>query len=175
MRIIKLEDRKVDLLALQKDCLHLLEKYPVREERQICLTHRPEVIDLEKRLYEGAGGLRSKFGEFEFSKINEELNGLYVYDYLKELASRRKLGRTRIMVLPPRVCYSMHRDWSMYRFHVALQTNKHAYIIYESGEMYHIPSDGHVYKMETHPIHSAFNGGNSDRIHLVMEVGVKET
>jgi hypothetical protein len=173
MKIQKIQGPKYCVNSLLKDYKYLIKKYPLSSERQLSLTHHPEVTGNEHKVYNGVGKLAKGTLEFDYSMINEEFKELYVYKILKELSYQWHLGRTRFAQLPPRVCYSMHRDYSSYRYHIAIATNPHAYITYEEGEMCHIPADGFLYRMNTAAIHSGFNGGSEDRIHIVAELKAK--
>ena len=84
-----------------------------------------------------------------------------------------KFGRCRYMRLLPKTGLSVHPDFEE-RYHLVLKTNPHAYFMdcTPDGDVkakcYHIPADGHFYKVDTTREHSVFNGGWEERIHLVL-------
>jgi len=91
-----------------------------------------------------------------------------------------KCGRVRFMLLRPKTGLSVHRDRE-YRYHLVLQTNKKSYVAYNNktvdikksqlvseSNCYHIPADGYWYRVDTTCQHWVYNGGDTDRIHLVV-------
>ena len=78
------------------------------------------------------------------------------------------------MLLEPKKGLSIHKDFD-FRYHLVLNTNANA-LFGETmqGDVkavcYHIPADGHVYKVDTTREHFVYNGGWEDRIHLVINV-----
>ena len=88
-----------------------------------------------------------------------------VYDVL---SSHFKLGRVRILKLDSRASLSYHRDPEA-RLHIPIITNPGALMIVEN-EVHHMKADGSVYYMDTTRYHTALNGGNQPRIHLVATI-----
>lgn len=88
-----------------------------------------------------------------------------VYDTLKE---HYKLGRVRVLRLDSRACLSYHRDPEN-RLHIPIVTSPGALMIV-NNESYHMPANGSTYFMKTTDYHTALNGGNSERIHLVATI-----
>lgn len=88
-----------------------------------------------------------------------------------------KIGRVRLMRLPPHQGLSVHYDTEE-RFHLVIKTNLKSYICHNTGEnniqlnpiaqCYHLPLDGYWYKVKTTEVHWVYNGGETDRIHLVV-------
>jgi hypothetical protein len=88
-----------------------------------------------------------------------------VYD---TLSKHYKLGRVRILKLDSRKCLSYHRDPED-RLHIPIITNPGALMIV-NNQSYHMKADGSVYHMNTTNYHTALNGGESPRIHLVATI-----
>jgi hypothetical protein len=93
---------------------------------------------------------------------------------------RFKLGRVRFMLLKPKTGLTAHRDRE-FRYHLVLKTNPKSYISYNNktvdinksqlvsvANCYHIPADGYWYRVDTRQQHWVYNGGATDRIHLVV-------
>jgi Aspartyl/Asparaginyl beta-hydroxylase len=78
-----------------------------------------------------------------------------------------RIGRTRIMRMASKVCYSWHMDETP-RIHVPLITNLHAFLIV-SNESKHL-SEGKLWYVDTTKPHTAMNCGDLDRYHLVVEI-----
>ena len=84
-----------------------------------------------------------------------------------------KFGRCRYMCLLPKTGLSVHPDFEP-RYHLVFKTSPHSYFLdcRPDGELaakaYHIPADGHFYKVDTTVPHTVFNGGWEPRIHLVL-------
>lgn len=88
-----------------------------------------------------------------------------VYDVLSQHFT---LGRVRILKLGPRASLSYHRDPEN-RLHIPIITNPGALMVVDKNA-YHMKADGSVYFMKTTDYHTAINGGNSPRIHLVATI-----
>lgn len=148
---------------------------------QIGLKHRPGSNDIWT---DCIGSLYSKerrsfIGkESDFSEWNLP-NGSYIRNQIITLCDHYKLsiGRVRLMRLLPKQGLSVHRD-SEIRFHLVLKTNSKAYICNNIGTVnndlnviancFHLPSDSFWYKADTTQIHWVYNGGETERIHLVV-------
>ena len=114
----------------------------------------------------------------EFRHLNPE----YKDTIFEEILTKHNAIRTRLMWRSTQTTYSVHYDMDSWRYHIALYTNPHAYVIYPKGyrELYlkrkfppnltdaifHIPADGYVYRMRTDVPHSVANCGKEDRLHI---------
>ena len=76
--------------------------------------------------------------------------------------------RCRVIKMPPRTTLSWHRDPEK-RIHIAIKTNYGSRMFIEHTG-YHIPADGNIYLTDNTKYHTAINGGEEDRIHLVATV-----
>lgn len=106
--------------------------------------------------------------ESRYILFNEKLNDTYfkhVYDKINEFFD---IGRCRVIKMPPRTTLSWHRDPEK-RLHIAIKTNHGARMFIEHTG-YHIPADGNIYVTDNTKYHTAINGGEEDRIHLVATV-----
>jgi hypothetical protein len=75
-------------------------------------------------------------------------------------------GRIRLLSLPPKSCYSYHKDGeNEWRLHIPLQTNKHSFLVIDN-QTWHLPV-GYAYMINTSDYHTAMNCGTSTRVHLV--------
>lgn len=175
---IKKLDLTADVLQVSNDLDQILTLSSWGVENQIGLTYRKEATgDLWKdcvgSLYNRETGLDIA-NEEEFTEINAHVPP-YILSKLNELAlvENFKLGRVRFMRLPSKSGLTVHADTSV-RYHLVLKTNPHAYIAhtFNSGNIgalcFHIPSDGHFYKVDTTKHHFVYNGGLEPRIHLVI-------
>ena len=68
----------------------------------------------------------------------------------------------------PRSCLSWHVDDEP-RLHIPLITNPGAHLVIEDTAN-HLPADGSAYMANTVLHHTAFNGGDDPRIHLVVGI-----
>ena len=111
--------------------------------------------------------------ESDFTEWNPV--GNYTKEIIEQLGDflKTKFGRIRYMRLMPKSGLSVHADFEV-RYHLVLKTNPYAYFGEEvtddqiSAKCYHIPSNGHFYKVNTLKNHFVFNGGWDPRIHLVL-------
>lgn len=82
------------------------------------------------------------------------------------LDSLGPIGEARLLKLTSAETYTAHADPDD-RYHVAIITNPHSYIIdLDDQQLYHLPADGKLWRMDTSRIHVAANFGGRDRIHL---------
>jgi len=88
-----------------------------------------------------------------------------VYDVLSQ---HYRLGRVRILKLDNRTSLSYHRDPEA-RLHIPIITNPGALMIVEK-EVHHMEADGGVYYVDTTKYHTALNGGEEPRVHLVATI-----
>ena len=172
-------DFKADMLSVLKDIYTIVNMCPWDDEHQIGLTHRPGASNLWKdavgSLYD-ATGKSTGVSEYQFTELNAQ-----VPETLKTLlldfaqSQNIKLGRVRIMRALPKRGLSVHRDTSV-RYHLVLKTNIDSFFVFRelkqvdgvAAKCYHMPADGHFYKVDTTRFHFIYNGGKTERIHLVI-------
>jgi hypothetical protein len=172
-------DFKVDLPSVMEDINKILELSPWDDTHQIGLTHRPGATNPWK---DAVGSLYAENGkdqlgdERDFTELNSQIP-----DTLKNLlldfaqSQTIKLGRVRIMRLLSKRGLTVHRDTSV-RYHLVLKTNIDSFFGFRdlkqtngvAANCYHIPADGYFYKVDTTKIHFVYNGGKTDRIHIVI-------
>jgi hypothetical protein len=149
---------------------------------QIGLNYRAGTSDT---WHDAAGSLYDKQSgnfisdEYAFKQWNKLPK--YLSDQLRSLVDKQKfkIGRVRFMRLLPKTGLSVHQDRES-RYHFVLKTNPRAYIAHEvikkiessdvnmTGITYHLPADGQWYKVDTRQVHYVYNGGDEERIHLVV-------
>ena len=104
--------------------------------------------------------------ESKYTEFCEKYKGTYFEEIHIELSERWIIGRMRLLLLEPRTCLSYHRDPEP-RLHMAVDTNPGAFLVVDN-EQFNIPADGSVWFTDTTTYHSAYNGGEENRVHLVM-------
>jgi hypothetical protein len=110
-----------------------------------------------------------KFVDESAYKVFEPLlKNTYFKNVYDVLSQHYKLGRVRILKLDNRSSLSYHRDPEA-RLHVPIITNPGALMIVEK-EAYHMEADGGVHYVNTTKYHTALNGGNEPRVHLVATI-----
>lgn len=135
--------------------------------------------------YDSAGGLYENgvYVSVESDFVNWCIDSSY---YVRQEVERLentlniKTGRIRFMRLMPRTGLSIHSD-SEPRYHLVLKTNKYAQFGFAAenmkhidsdldiaGTVYNIPKDNHWYFLQTTNKHWVYNGGDEERIHLVV-------
>lgn len=173
-----------DVDSISNDLSHLLKFFhwslpdsPIHN--QIGIRHRATAdniwLDASGSLYDKELG-RFTGQEGDFSEWNPHLP-VYTRTVIEQLMASEniKIGRARFMLAPPRRGLTVHRDFEM-RYHFVLRTNPNAFFGEKTndGEVtakcYHIPADGHFYKVDTTRDHFIYNGGTEDRIHLVLNI-----
>ena len=172
-------DFKIDLPSIAKDVETVINMARWDEDNQIGLTHRPGAKSLWK---DAVGSLHNSnyvdhsTSESEFTEIN-----YLIPDTLKQMLlgfakfQGIHLGRVRIMRLPSKRGLTVHRDTTI-RYHLVINTNIDSFFGFRdlrqidgvAAKCYHIPADGHFYKVDTTKIHFVYNGGKTDRTHIVI-------
>ncbi|MEV7007461.1 aspartyl/asparaginyl beta-hydroxylase domain-containing protein [Streptosporangium sp. NPDC051022] len=155
----------IDPGRLRESVASLLERHPLVYEgtRQLALQHRPGATD---PWHEGCLRQSLISADSDFTEVHPELRDGYLGEVFDRLPFRPV--RTRIMALDPRYCYSVHRDQTP-RYHLAVTTSEHArFVFVEHDKVLNIPADGNLYYVDTRHLHSAFNGGDEMRVHLVF-------
>jgi hypothetical protein len=173
-----LDQMKADLDTLLVETPWPKEDFALKSSgNQIGVTYRPNakniILDASGSLYDKE---QKKFiaRELDFTEINPSL-GQYTKNILAELAEQEhtKFGRIRYMRLMPKTGLSIHADFEM-RYHYVLETNSYALFgdatpfADIAAKCYHMPADGHFYKVDTTREHFVFNGGWAPRVHLVI-------
>ena len=103
--------------------------------------------------------------EAEYTEVCSPFKDTYIEEVYNSIKSQWKIGRMRFLMKPPRSCLSWHRDPEK-RIHVPIITNPGCRMVIED-ESYHMPADGSVYITDNSKYHNFFNGGETDRLHLV--------
>jgi len=85
--------------------------------------------------------------------------------------------RGEIVNLAPNKGLKLHKDIYWFhkhsrRIHIPLCTNNDCYQIFEDRK-YHL-SVGTIYEINNRILHSAYNHGNTDRIHIILDLMTKE-
>ena len=110
--------------------------------------------------------------EEQFSELNPALAGTYFETVYRELKSRFPIGRMRILSKPQYNCNSWHRDPEP-RLHIPLVSNPGSLFVV-NHHVTHLPADGSVYFTDTRGYHTAFNGGDQHRVHLVAALAFEQ-
>ena len=103
--------------------------------------------------------------EGTFSELSSEFQGTYFEHVHQELCKRYPIGRVRILMKEPLTSNSWHRDPEP-RIHIPIHTNPGSIFII-NHHVTHLPADGHAYFTDTRGYHTAVNGGETNRVHLV--------
>ena len=98
---------------------------------------------------------------------SETVYNLPLFDlpYTNSIISDLGMFRTRVMLMRPYQCYSYHRDATP-RIHIPLITDEKCMLIVDD-KVIRLPADGNHYKIDTTLYHTALNGSNIERIHIV--------
>ena len=77
-----------------------------------------------------------------------------------------RISRIRLMKIMPFCCYSWHQDATA-RLHIPIITNPNSFLVVEN-QAKHL-ARGFLWYVNTKKPHSAFNGGDKNRYHVVYE------
>ena len=103
--------------------------------------------------------------EHRFTEFVPKFAGTYFEHVHAELAKRFPIGRMRVLSKGLYNCNSWHRDPEP-RLHVPIISNPGSLFIV-NHHVTHLPADGSVYFTDTRGYHTALNGGESNRVHIV--------
>ncbi|NKB54261.1 MAG: hypothetical protein GKR97_18960 [Rhizobiaceae bacterium] len=104
-------------------------------------------------------------GEAQFSEFNPQFAGTYFEEVHTELVRRFPIGRMRVLSKGLYNCNSWHRDPEP-RLHIPVITNPGSLFVV-NHHVTHLPADGSVYFTDTRGYHTALNGGDNHRVHIV--------
>ncbi|UWQ63219.1 hypothetical protein K3723_02655 [Leisingera caerulea] len=110
--------------------------------------------------------------EVEFSEFNPKFAGTYFEHVHSELAKRFPIGRTRVLSKGLYNCNSWHRDPEP-RLHIPVVSNPGSLFIV-NHHVTHLPADGSVYFTDTRGYHTALNGGETRRVHIVAALAYEQ-
>ncbi len=103
--------------------------------------------------------------EIDFSEFNPKFAGTYFEHVHQELSKRFPIGRTRVLSKGLYNCNSWHRDPEP-RLHIPVLSNPGSLFVVNHHAT-HLPADGSVYFTDTRGYHTALNGGETQRVHIV--------
>ena len=103
--------------------------------------------------------------EAQFSAFNPTFAGTYFEAVWRSLARRFPIGRMRVLSKGLYNCNSWHRDPEP-RLHIPVTTNPGSLFVV-GHHVTHLPADGSVYFTDTRAYHTALNGGETPRVHIV--------
>ncbi len=103
--------------------------------------------------------------ERAFTELVPTFKGTYFEHVINELSKRFILGRVRVLSKGIYNCNSWHRDPEP-RLHIPIVTNPGSLFLVNNHAT-HLPADGSVYFTDTRGYHTALNGGESNRVHIV--------
>ncbi len=110
--------------------------------------------------------------EARFSEFNPKFSGTYFEEVIAELKRRFPIGRTRVLSKGLYNCNSWHRDPEP-RLHIPVITNPGSLFIV-NHHVTHLPADGSVYFTDTRGYHTALNGGDTKRVHIVAALAYEQ-
>lgn len=115
--------------------------------------------------WDSGTGSHEGIDEAIWDKLHPELVGTWWEEFFTSIPF--KLYRSRLMVIQPRTCYSIHTDRTP-RVHIAIDTHPQARFVFTDPPILKfIPADGHVWLVDTTQEHTALNGSLKPRIHFV--------
>ena len=175
-----------DIKLISDELDRILQQQSWEPYNQIGLTRRSNWNQERNVWLDGSGSLYNNDSadyvadETEFNVWNID-SDWYTRQQIELLSENRfSLGRVRFMLLKPKTGLTVHQDRE-YRYHLVLKTNSKSYIAYNNktadfkksqlvsvANCYHIPADGYWYRVDTTKSHWVYNGGNTDRIHLIV-------
>jgi len=150
-----------DFQLLQNEIEHIIQKVGFEKNQIICqsLKENPNQWHL------GVGSIEEleEKEEKKYNHLHTDLSG----SYLEKIINQHKGYRTRIMLMPPRHCYSIHEDPSK-RIHIPIVTSGQCWMIWPGFNACYQLKTNLCYLTDTTKPHTFINGGTENRIHIVM-------
>ncbi|GJL83125.1 MAG: hypothetical protein DHS20C01_27590 [marine bacterium B5-7] len=135
------------------DPTDLSGRYYLRPDESLTEVAREDIVD-----------------EAAFCEFEPKLRGTYFEEVYNTLQQRFKIGRVRVLSKQVYNCNSWHRDPEP-RLHIPIISNPGSLFIV-NHHCTHLPADGSVYFTDTRGYHTALNGGESPRVHLVAALPI---
>ncbi len=110
--------------------------------------------------------------EVDFCEFNPKFKGTYFEHVHEELTKRFPIGRTRVLEKGLYNCNSWHRDPEP-RLHIPIISNPGSLFVV-NHHVTHLPADGSVYFTDTRGYHTALNGGETKRVHIVAALAYNQ-
>ena len=150
-----------DFEILQNEINNIIQKIGFEKNQIICqsLENNPNQWHL------GVGSIE-ELEEKEEKKYNH-LHADLVGSYLEKIIKQHNAYRTRIMLMNPRQCYSIHSDPSK-RLHIPIVTNDQCWMVWPKFNACYQLETTRCYLTDTTKPHTFINGGTENRIHIVM-------
>jgi len=148
-------NRKYNLTRIREE----IKDLPDLHDNQIMLQSRDG-----KDFYTGLlqiDKLPDGSSEDDFNKLN-----VHEDSEIARFIQAEGLTRTRLMVLPPKGCYTFHFDPTP-RIHLVVETNEWAFMTDDKWRLFHVPDNGYPYYFDTTKPHTAINSSLEPRIHIV--------
>ena len=121
-----------------------------------------QTVEGETDHFYGTGRLRNIE---PFHKEQDFKVPLFNLQYTNSILENLGMTRSRVMRMPPKYCYSYHRDPTP-RMHIPLITNENCFFVIED-EVVRLPADGNHYFIDTRKKHTFVNASFEERIHIV--------
>jgi hypothetical protein len=175
-------DYSFDIKKLTEECNYLINNVGLHEHHyQISLKHTG-IDDYGDKWYQGCGSLvysfdgknvpverKTKLEQIDFVEVNSSLKNTYIEEIYNIVSNDYSIGRFRLMAIPHKKCMSMHVDTSK-RIHIPVVTNENCLMIIDN-QVYHMPSNGNAYLVDTTKPHTALNANHSFmRLHLLFDL-----
>lgn len=165
--IFKEHNIDIDTTVLASETIAIIEKVGL-QQNQVALQYANK-----KDWHAGIGksDLLDR-GEQEYINFHEELNETYLKQILINI--NFPVAHARIMVLPPKSCYTTHVDYYT-RYHIPVISKPlQTFMIFPDKEKIVRMYPGKMYWTNTHELHNFVNGTNENRIHIVFNNAKEE-
>lgn len=109
--------------------------------------------------------------EFAFSEFVPAFADTYFKTVWQTLSAIAPIGRMRVLSKGLYNCNSWHRDPEP-RLHIPVISNPGSLFVV-NHHVTHLPADGSVYFTDTRGYHTALNGGEAHRVHIVAALPLR--
>jgi hypothetical protein len=162
---VKIINFPFDFVKIKNEVFGIIDRIGFKSNQIICQTLKENSTDWHTGV--GRIDLLEDKIEQHFIHLNPELAGTELGNLIKFYDG----FRARIMLMPPRQCYSIHADPAP-RLHLPIVTSTQCWMIWPHSNKCYRLSIGKLYLADTTKSHTFINGSEQDRIHVIF--GVKK-
>jgi hypothetical protein len=165
LQLVKKIELPFKFIDIKNEILNVIENVGYKANQIMCQGLEENSSDW----FTGVGRIGDLDDEDEekYIHINPALKGTS----LEKLINHYNCFRTRIMLMKPKSCYSVHQDPTP-RIHLPIITNSQCWMIWPTHNQCFQMMPGDLYFTDTTNNHTFINGSDQDRIHIVF--GIKD-
>jgi len=155
-----LKENLQNFIQLHNDDFINCDKF--KTQGQLSIQHR---FSTKEDLHLDGVGKAINYPDFNLTDFCI-LNTFFSGSVIEEIINYYNLYRSRIMMISPKSCYTIHTDYEK-RLHIPIITNNDCYMLFpKHNQMFNL-KENKIYITDTREYHTAINCSWQERIHFV--------